>query len=75
MFQKNSMIRRACCKAYVFILYMQHVKKILGVCNTNLRKLHRERSNRKNYLKMMKRKSDYELGNIEKASKTEVNFT
>ena len=75
MFQKNSMIRRHCCKAYVLILYMQHVKKILGVCDTNLRKLHRERSNRKNYLKMMKRKSDYELGNIEKASKTEANFT
>ena len=51
MFQKNSMIRRACCKAYVFILYMQHVKKILGVCNTNLRKLHRERSNRKKLFK------------------------
>ena len=29
----------------------------------------------KNYLKMMKRKSDYELGNIGKASEKEANFT
>ena len=49
--------------------------KYLPVCNTNLRNLHKERSNRKNYLKMMKRKSDYELGNIGKASEKEANFT
>ena len=49
--------------------------KYLPVCNTNLRKLHKEWSNRKNYLKMMKRKSDYELGNIGKASEKEANFT
>ena len=49
--------------------------KYLPVCNTNLHKLHREWSNRKNYLKMMKHKSDYELGNIGKASEKEANFT
>ena len=59
----------------VCILYMQHVNKYLRVCKTNLRELHRERSNRKNYLKMMKCKSDYELGNIGKASEKEANFT
>ena len=49
--------------------------KYLRVCNTYLRELSRERSDRKNYLKMMKRKSDYELGNIGKASEKEANFT
>ena len=37
--------------------------------NINLREFHRERLNRKNYLKVMKRKSDYELEILEKLLK------
>ena len=60
----------------MFAFYICNMQiKYLPVCNTNLHNLHKERSNRKNYLKMMKRKSDYELGNIGKASEKEANFT
>ena len=60
----------------MFAFYIRNMQiKYLPVCNTNLHKLHREWSNRKNYLKMMKHKSDYELGNIGKASEKEANFT